>query len=151
MQSTAGDIVRRIGPERSPGMGGMFLTVIRSKRGDVLDLKRSGGRGAMLRLAVTADVLITIICPRAMERLGLGYAAVAAVNPALVDMALVGYGQAGPDAARPAYDDLIQGSTGLPALAAAASGGTPRYVPVAAWQADGALVIPTAPPRPATT
>ena len=125
-----GDIVRRIGPGRSPGMGGMFITGNRSKRSIVLDLKRAAGREAMLRLAATADVLITNVRPLAMERLGLGYEAVAAVNPAIVYVALVGYGQDGPMAAAPAYDDLIQGATGLAALGAAASGEAPRYAPV---------------------
>ena len=125
-----GDIVRRIGPGRSPGMGGMFITGNRSKRSIVLDLKRPAGRDAFLRVAAGSDVLVTNIRPKAMARLGLGYADVAAANPAVVYLALVGYGQDGPYAARPAYDDLIQGASGLAALSAAAGSAEPRYAPV---------------------
>lgn len=131
VEAPEGDIVRGIGPGRSPGMGGMFLTTNRSKRSIVLDLKRPAGREAMLRLATRFDVLITNVRPLAMERLGLGYQAVAAANPALVYVALVGFGQDGPMAARPAYDDLIQGATGLASLGAGASGQAPRYAPLA--------------------
>jgi crotonobetainyl-CoA:carnitine CoA-transferase CaiB-like acyl-CoA transferase len=130
VEAPEGDILRRIGPGRSKGMGGMFLTGNRSKRSIVLDLKRPAGRDALLRLAGHADVLVTNIRPAAMERLDLGYEAVAAANPAIVYVSLFGYGQEGPYAARPAYDDLIQGATGLPALTALASGAEPRYVPV---------------------
>ena len=130
VEAPEGDILRRVGPGRSPGMGGMFLTGNRSKRSIVLDLKRPAGREALLRLAKHADVLLTNIRPAAMERLDLGYEAVAAANPAIVYVGLFGYGQDGPYAARPAYDDLIQGATGLPALAGVASGAEPRYAPV---------------------
>lgn len=130
VEAPEGDILRRIGPGRSKGMGGMFLTGNRSKRSIVLDLKRPAGRDALLRLAGHADVLVTNIRPAAMERLDLGYEAVAAASPAIVYVSLFGYGQEGPYAARPAYDDLIQGATGLPALTALASGAEPRYVPV---------------------
>jgi len=130
VEAPEGDILRRIGPGRSKGMGGMFLTGNRSKRSIVLDLKRPAGRDALLRLAGHADVLVTNIRPAAMERLDLSYEAVAAANPAIVYVSLFGYGQEGPYAARPAYDDLIQGATGLPALTALASGAEPRYVPV---------------------
>ena len=125
-----GDIVRRIGPARSAGMGAMFLTVGRSKRSVVLDLKRPSGNQALLRLSQRADVLVTNIRPAAMERLQLGYDAIAAVNPAIIYCSLVGYGQNGPYASRPAYDDLIQAATAIPALAARNSGAEPRYAPL---------------------
>lgn len=130
VEAPEGDIMRRVGPGRSPGMGGMFITGNRSKRSIVLDLKRTAGRDALLRLAGHADVLVTNIRPAAMERLDLGYEAVAAASPAIVYVSLFGYGQDGPYAARPAYDDLIQGATGLPALAAVAAGAEPRYAPL---------------------
>jgi len=125
-----GDIVRRIGPSRTPGMGGMFITGNRSKRSIVLDLKTPGGHDAFLRLAARCDVLVTNIRPLAMERLNLGYHNVAAAHPGIVYLGLVGYGQDGPYAAKPAYDDLIQGSSGLSALIAQATSGPPRYAPI---------------------
>ena len=125
-----GDIVRRIGPMRSPGMGGMYLTLNRNKRSVVLDLKRPGGRTALLRLAKGADALVTNVRPAAMARLDLGYAAVAAANPGIIYVNLTGYGQDGPNAALPAYDDLIQGAAGVATLSATASGAEPRYAPV---------------------
>jgi crotonobetainyl-CoA:carnitine CoA-transferase CaiB-like acyl-CoA transferase len=130
VEAPQGDIVRQIGPGRNPGMGGMFLNANRSKRSIVIDLKRPAGREALLRLAAGADVLTYNVRPQAMARLGLGYEQLAAVNPRLIYAGLYGYGQDGPYAARPAYDDLIQGASGIPTLVARAGGGTPRYVPV---------------------
>ena len=75
-----GDVVRQIGPARHPGMGCMFLTINRGKRGIVLDLKRPEGREVLLRLAARADVLVTNIRPKAMARLGLDYPALRAAS-----------------------------------------------------------------------
>ncbi|MGE3849950.1 MAG: CaiB/BaiF CoA transferase family protein, partial [Gammaproteobacteria bacterium] len=68
--------------------------------------------------------------PQAMARLKLTYADVAAVNPRILYVGMFGYGQRGPYAAKPAYDDLIQGAVGIPSLVARVGDGTPRYVPV---------------------
>jgi crotonobetainyl-CoA:carnitine CoA-transferase CaiB-like acyl-CoA transferase len=64
-----------------------------------------------------------------MQRLDLGYNTLAALNPRLIYAGVFGFGQDGPYAAKPAYDDLIQGATALPALNALTGDGTPRYVP----------------------
>jgi formyl-CoA transferase len=64
-----------------------------------------------------------------MERLRLGYDVVAKINPRLIYAGVFGFGQDGPYAAKPAYDDLIQGATALPALMAQTGDGIPRYVP----------------------
>lgn len=130
VESPEGDIVRQIGPGRRPGMGGMFLNANRGKRSIVIDLKQAQGRAALLRLAKTADALVYNVRPQAMARLGLDYETVSAVNPRIVYAGLFGYGQAGPYAAKPAYDDLIQGASTIPTLLAAAGDGTPRYVPM---------------------
>lgn len=129
VEPPSGDMVRMIGPMRHAGMGAIFLNVNRGKRSIVIDLKHPEGRGTLLDLCRTADVLIYSVRPRAMARLGLAHADVAAVNPRIVYVGVVGYGQDGPYAARPAYDDLIQGAVALPSLVARASGGAPRYVP----------------------
>lgn len=124
-----GDLVRLIGPGRHPGMGPMFLNTNRGKRSICLDLKQAGGRDALLRLAAGADVLVYNVRPQAMARLGLSYEAVSAVNPRIVYAGVFGYGQDGPYASKPAYDDLIQGASGLAHLFERSGGDAPRYVP----------------------
>ena len=126
-----GDLVRDIGPMRSPKMGPIFLNVNRSKRSLAVDLKTPEGLALMLDLCRDADVLVYNVRPAAMARLGLSYEDVARVNPKIVYAGCYGYGQDGPYAANPAYDDLIQGGACLPYLYAAASGQEPRYVPAA--------------------
>ena len=131
VEAPEGDITRLIGPTRNPGMGPVFLNANRSKRSIALDLKREAGRDVLLRLAAKADVLVYNIRPQAMGRLRLAYEDVAAVNPRIIYAGLFGFGQDGPYAAKPAYDDLLQGSSGLSHLLARAGDGTPRYVPTA--------------------
>lgn len=129
VEAPGGDGVRDVAPGRHPGMGGLFLNNNAGKRSLAVDLKRPEGRAALLRVARNAAVFITNVRPQAMARLGLAYAEVAAACPGIVYVAMVGYGQDGPYAARPAYDDLIQGAAMIPALVARADGGDPRYVP----------------------
>ncbi|MBB5216395.1 CaiB/BaiF CoA transferase family protein [Parapusillimonas granuli] len=131
VEAPQGDLVREIGPARNDGMGPVFLNANRNKRSIVLDLKSKEGMQAMHRLLEGADVLMYNVRPQAMARLGLAYEDVAAVNPRIVYAGLFGFGQDGPYAARPAYDDLIQGAATLSSLIAQASGGIPRYVPTA--------------------
>jgi len=129
VESIEGDVTRLIGPTRHPGMGPVFLNTNRGKRSICLDLKKPLGREAVLRLIQSADVLVYNVRPQAMARLNLGYEVVSAINPRLIYAGVFGFGQDGPYAAKPAYDDLIQGATGLPALMAQTGDGTPRYVP----------------------
>ena len=129
VETPDGDVTRQIGPTRHPGMGPVFLNTNRSKRSICLDLKKPAGRDAVLRLIATADVLVYNVRPQAMARLQLGYDVVSKVNPRLIYAGVFGFGQDGPYAAKPAYDDLIQGATALPALMAQTSDGVPRYVP----------------------
>jgi formyl-CoA transferase len=110
-------------------MGPVFLNTNRSKRSICLDLKKPAGRDAVLRLIASADVLVYNVRPQAMARLQLGYEVVSKLNPRLIYAGVFGFGQDGPYAAKPAYDDLIQGATALPALMAQTSDGVPRYVP----------------------
>jgi crotonobetainyl-CoA:carnitine CoA-transferase CaiB-like acyl-CoA transferase len=130
VESPDGDIVRQIGPGRSPGMGGMFLQLNRSKRSIVLDLKKPSGKAALMRIAASCDVLMYNLRPQVMQRLGLGYEEVAKARPDIIYAGLFGYGQDGPYGALPAYDDLIQGASAIPSLIAQAGDGTPRYVPL---------------------
>ncbi|MGH6638436.1 MAG: CaiB/BaiF CoA transferase family protein [Polaromonas sp.] len=130
VEPPAGDNMREVGPMRNPGMGHMAIHLNRNKRSVVLDLKQPEGREACLKLAADCDALIYNVRPQAMARLGLGYAAVAAINPKIVYVGAFGYGEDGPYAGKPAYDDLIQGAVGVPTLSAQQSGDVPRYAPV---------------------
>lgn len=131
VEAPSGDLVRAIGPARHPGMGPMFLNSNRGKRSITLDLKTPEGRELVLELARNADVLAYNVRPAAMARLGLSFEVLAEVNPRLIYAGLYGYGQSGPYAARPAYDDLIQGGATLPHLFRLSGDEEPRYVPSA--------------------
>lgn len=131
VEAPEGDSTRQLGPMRHPGMGALFLHCNRNKRSIVLDLKQPAGRAALLRLAASADVFVYNLRPQAMQRLRLGYEEVAAVKPDIVYAGLHGFDQRGPYAGRPAYDDLIQGAAGIPALSVLAGGDLPRYAPSA--------------------
>jgi len=129
VEAPDGDNVRHVGPMKNRGMGHMFLHLNRNKKSIVLDLKQLAGREALLRIAADADVLLYNIRPQAMKRLRLDYAAVAAANPRIIYVGAYGFGQQGPYAARPAYDDLIQGMSGIPWLTQQAGATEPRYIP----------------------
>ncbi len=126
-----GDIMRLSGPAPRPGMSPIFQHMNRNKRSIVLDLKKPGGVEVLLDLVRTADAFVYNMRPRAMARLGLGYEAVRAARTSIVYCGIVGFGEAGPYAGRPAYDDLVQGACGIPDIVGRASGGEPRYVPFA--------------------
>ena len=141
VESPAGDPMRGVGPSRNPGMGSYFLSLNRNKRSIVLDLKHPAARPAVERMIERADVLVATVRPRALERLGIGYEAARAINPRIIYCNAVGYRQDGRYAPRPAYDDLIQGASGL-AMLFAGSGDAPRYVPLAV--ADRTVGLATA-------
>ncbi len=124
-----GDVMRHNAPMRSKGMGHIFMNANRNKRSVVLDLKQDSARAACLAIAKDADVLVYNIRPQAMARLKLGYDEVRAVNPRIIYVGAFGYSQRGPYAPKAAYDDLIQGATGLPWLSKEAGADSPRYVP----------------------
>jgi crotonobetainyl-CoA:carnitine CoA-transferase CaiB-like acyl-CoA transferase len=128
VESPEGDVMRHAAPMRHPQMGAMYLQGNRNKRSIVLDLKKAGGRDALLRLAADADVFVHNVRPAAMRRLKLGADDLLAHNPRLVYASLHGFGEQGPYAGRPAYDDLIQGMTALPALTGKITG-EPRFSP----------------------
>ena len=128
VEPPSGDVMRLAGPMRTQGMGSLFLAVNRNKRSLVLDIKKSAGRALLLRLCATADIFVHNVRPAAMQRLDLGEEVLRAHNRRLVYVSLVGYGQRGPYAERPAYDDLIQGATGIASLFA--ESGERRYVPL---------------------
>jgi len=130
VEAPGGDVLRLAAPMRNPGMGAAFLQANRNKRSVVLDVKKEKGRDALLRLCATADVFVHNVRTAAMKRAKLGADDLRAGNPRLIYVSLIGYGEDGPYAGRPAYDDLIQGLSGIPALHARVSGEEPRYVPL---------------------
>ncbi len=130
VEPPAGDNMRWVGPMRNPGMGHIHMHLNRNKRSLVLDLKKPQGLEAAKRLLAQSDVLVFNVRPQAMARLGLGYDVVSAINPKLVYVGAYGFSEKGTYAGRPAYDDLIQGAAGIPALTMEQGGDVPRYAPV---------------------
>ena len=97
-------------------MGTSFLTQASNKRAITLDLKDARGREVLKRLAAGADVLVENFRPGAFEALGLGYEAMAAINPRLVYCSISAFGQDGPRREQTAYDHVIQATSGLMAM-----------------------------------
>ena len=129
-----GEAMRGLGPARHKGMAAYFLNVNRNKKSLALDLKRPEAKEALLRLAKTADVFVHNMRPSAVERLGLDYPAVRAANPRIVYAWASGYRADGPRRDRGAFDDIIQGESGMAAINAPQQGsdlGVPRYLPMA--------------------
>jgi crotonobetainyl-CoA:carnitine CoA-transferase CaiB-like acyl-CoA transferase len=129
IEAPEGDAPRHTGPARSPGMAALFMGLNRGKRSLVLDLKIDTAKEALWRLIATADVLVHSMRPQKMEKLGFGHQTVCAKNSRLVYAALHGYRDGGPYSGQPAYDDVIQGQSGIAALMAQVVG-EPRYAPM---------------------
>ena len=128
IEAPDGDIMRYAGPSRHREMGHVFLNLNRNKRSLVLDLKNKDAAPVLLALVAQSDVLMHNMRPQAMARLGFGWERLREVNSRLVYCSAQGYGQDGPFADRPAFDDIIQGACGLVGLEAA-TGGEARFVP----------------------
>jgi crotonobetainyl-CoA:carnitine CoA-transferase CaiB-like acyl-CoA transferase len=125
-----GDLARALGADpdlNRIGMGASFLAQNAGKRSVVLDLKDPGDRESFLMLADTADAVVENFRPGVMDRLGLGAGALRARNPRLVYCAISGFGQTGPLRGNPAYDQIIQGLSGLMSIT-----GTPEVAPLRA-------------------
>jgi crotonobetainyl-CoA:carnitine CoA-transferase CaiB-like acyl-CoA transferase len=102
-----------------PEMGGLapgFVALNSGKRSVVLDLKRENGRRAVEQLVATADVFVENFRPGKAAKLGLTAERLHAINPQLIYCSISGWGQVGPNAARPAYDHVIQAATGMMSL-----------------------------------
>jgi alpha-methylacyl-CoA racemase len=108
----AGDYARAMGHVRD-GMSDFFRVLNRNKRAIRLDLKPASGRDAFLRLAEKADVVVEGFRPGVMARLGLGYEALAAMNPRIVVCSITGYGQDGPYRDRAGHDINYMGYAGV--------------------------------------
>lgn len=121
-----GDDSRHWGPPFQQGESAYFLSCNRNKRGITLNLKREGGREALWRLIERADVLIQNFRPGLMDQLGFGYDAVHARNPRLIYCSISAYGQDGPEARRPGYDIIMQGTTGVTSVTGDPNGSPSR-------------------------
>ncbi|MBC5784465.1 CoA transferase [Ramlibacter sp. USB13] len=112
----SGDLARQLGSEpklNAERMGASFLAQNGGKRSLTLNLKQEEGKAVLRRLVATADVLVENFRPGVMERLGLSYETLREVNPRLVYCAITGFGQEGPMRDAPAYDQIIQGLSGM--------------------------------------
>jgi len=118
-----GDLARQLGadPElNKAGMGVSFLAQNAGKKSITVNLKHPRGRELFLKLVKTADVVVENFRPGVMDRLGVGYETLKGENPQLIYCAISGFGQEGPWVHRPAYDQIIQGSSGVMSI----TGGT---------------------------
>jgi len=125
-----GDLARQLGADpglNRAGMGASFLAQNAGKRSVVLDLKEAGDRARFLALVDTADALVENFRPGVMDRLGLGAETLRARNPRLVYCAISGFGQTGPLRGNPAYDQIVQGLSGVMSIT-----GTPEGAPMRA-------------------
>lgn len=114
----------------TPGMSPGFLAINRGKQSIALDLKKSGDLAQMTVLLKDADVFVLNVRGKAVERLGLDYAAVKAINPDIIYAHCVGFGQDGPYADLQAYDDVIQAASGTASLLPRVDGNPrARYLP----------------------
>jgi crotonobetainyl-CoA:carnitine CoA-transferase CaiB-like acyl-CoA transferase len=130
VEAPGGDLLRSLGGQSNSGeLSGKFMHFNRNKRSLALDLKREEGRDALHRLLATADVFIANVRPAALERLGLGVAALRSRHPRLILCNLMGFGRGGRYRDRPAYDTIIQGLSGVTDCNRRVLG-EPRFVPM---------------------
>jgi crotonobetainyl-CoA:carnitine CoA-transferase CaiB-like acyl-CoA transferase len=123
-----GDLARQLGASpdlNKAAMGASFLAQNAGKRSVVVDLKSEEGKAQFLDLVATADALIENFRPGVMDRLGLGYERLKSVREDLVYCAISGFGQTGPMRDNPAYDQIIQGLSGVMSIT-----GTPDTAPL---------------------
>jgi len=139
IESPEGDSTRRTGPQQERDLAAIFLGINRNKRSIVLNLKQPDARDALLRLVDSADVIMHSMRPEKMERLGLGPQTLCAQHPRLIYAGLYGFGEGGAYAGRPAYDDIVQGLSGIADITQR-QGGEPRYLPTIAADKTCGLV-----------
>jgi crotonobetainyl-CoA:carnitine CoA-transferase CaiB-like acyl-CoA transferase len=127
VESLTGDTWRNSGQFRNRGMSGQFMAANRNKRSIAIDLKHADGKEVLRRLIRTADALVSNIRPAGLARLGFSYETCKELNPKLVYAVATGFGQNGPWAARPAFDEIIQAASGF--ASAMGTDDEPAFVP----------------------
>lgn len=128
VESPDGDVFRYATPSKNHGMGAPFVQLNRNKRSVILNLKQAQHLQVLKDLARRADILVYNLRPQAMRALGLDYAALTTINPRLVYCGVYGFSEQGPYAGRPAFDDIIQASSGMADLQGRGDGSAPTYV-----------------------
>lgn len=128
IESLDGDMSRRMGPSRSPGMTALTMNLQRNKQSLALDLKAAEGREVLERLVATADVVVTNLRPRSREPLGLTYDNLKALRSDIILCTAQAYAEASARRDYPAYDDMVQAASGSASLAERIDG-SPRYAP----------------------
>ena len=128
VEPPGGDWIRNAGGGRE-GMTPLAIAGNLGKRSITVDAQKPAGRDLILRMAARADVVIENNRPGVIERLGLGYAAVAASNPAVVYVSITGFGPDGPDAQKAGTDSILQSLTGM-THRNRDHDGTPRRMPL---------------------
>jgi crotonobetainyl-CoA:carnitine CoA-transferase CaiB-like acyl-CoA transferase len=114
-----GDLARKLGnvPELNQQlMGTSFLAQNTNKKSLTLNLKEAEAKEIFTRLVMTADILVENFRPGVLARLGFPWEKLHEMNPRLIYCAISGFGQTGPDAEKPAYDQIIQGLSGVMAI-----------------------------------
>jgi crotonobetainyl-CoA:carnitine CoA-transferase CaiB-like acyl-CoA transferase len=114
-----GDILRHVGSNRA-GVSGMFHVVNRGKRGVALNLADARGRDLLAKLIQRSDVFVQNFRPGVVDRMGIGWDALRAVNPRLVYVSISGFGASGPYAKKRVYDNVVQAYSGLASVQGAA-------------------------------
>ena len=127
-KADGGDDTRRMLPPDIKGEPAAYMMMNRNKRGIVLDLKKPAGREALKRLLKTADALIENYRHDTLDKLGLGYDDLKAINPGLIYCALSGFGRTGPFATQGGYDLIAQGMSGLMSITGEGPGRPPVKV-----------------------
>ncbi len=115
----SGDLARKLGnvPDYNKiNMGTSFLAQNSNKKSLTLNLKDEKAKEIFKKLAASADVVVENFRPGVMKRLGLSYEVLSEINPGIIYCAISGFGQTGPDAFKPAYDQIIQGLSGVMAI-----------------------------------
>ncbi|WP_420393014.1 CaiB/BaiF CoA transferase family protein [Acuticoccus sp.] len=133
-----GDDTRTWMPPEIEGESTYYMCANRSKKSAIVDLKDPEGLRSVLALAAEADVLVENFRLGVLDRIGLGYEAVAKVNPRLIYCSVSGYGRTGPRAAEPGYDFVIQAESGIMAITGQ-RGGQPIKVGVAVGDLIGGM------------
>jgi crotonobetainyl-CoA:carnitine CoA-transferase CaiB-like acyl-CoA transferase len=127
-----GDEARGWGPPFIDGESTYFMSISRNKRSVTVDLKQEGGREVVRRLIERSDVLVENFRPGLMDRFGMGYENTRALNPRLIFCSISGFGQTGPRAQQPAFDQVLQGMGGAMSLTGPADGPPTKFgIPIA--------------------